>query len=145
MKYRDWEDSVIKGVAKSIHVDVDGRRMCKHPSLPHHTHGTIRGVYVAEDRQRPFLFAEVQTTGQGHPPPVLYYSALFSLRYHPDEDTVPGENHANPNEIGTISVQVFVASSWRRNHNPKNVYGIQDHPPAVVDERAKKATDHCVS
>ena len=68
MKYRDWEDSVIKGVAKSIHVDVDGRRMCKHPSLPHHTHGTIRGVYVAEDRQRPFLFAEVQTTGQGHPP-----------------------------------------------------------------------------
>ena len=79
------------------------------------------------------------------PPPVLYYSALFSLRYHPDEDTVPGENHANPNEIGTISVQVFVASSWRRNHNPKNVYGIQDHPPAVVDERAKKATDHCVS
>jgi hypothetical protein len=79
VKYEDGEDSGIKGVAKSVHVYVDGCIMSRYPSLPHHTNGAIRGVYVAKDKKRPFLFAEIQTTGQGHPP-VLDHSALLALR-----------------------------------------------------------------
>ena len=65
---------------------------------------------------------------------------------YPDEDTVSGDTRMNPNDMGTIRVLVFLAESWRRHDDDSSRrYRIQDHPPATVDERAKKALEHCVS
>jgi len=63
---------------------------------------------------------------------------------YPDEDAVPNEIHVNLEEMGTICVQTFLVKSWRRD-NSSGKYKVQDHPPAVINERKKKAVEHCVS
>jgi len=63
-----------------------------------------------------------------------------------DGDTIPGNIHVNPEEIGTISVSVFlVEGREERTASGTRKYSIQDHPPAVIEERVKKAGEHCVS
>jgi len=61
-----------------------------------------------------------------------------------DEDIIH-DVRVKPDEIGIISVRVFLAENLRRDAGPSKEYRIQDHPPAVVDEREKKAGGHCVS
>ena len=67
------------------------------------------------------------------------------LSDYPDEDTMPNGISVMPDEIGTISVRVFLAENWQRDARSPKIYRIQDHPPAVIDERTKKAGGHCVS
>lgn len=63
-----------------------------------------------------------------------------------DEDTLPDDIFLNPDEIGTISVRVFLVENWRLDDTGLlRKYEIQDLPPAVVDERKKKVGGHCVS
>jgi hypothetical protein len=63
-----------------------------------------------------------------------------------DEDILPEDTRVKPDEIGIISVRVFLVDNWRRSDGGSGrKYRIQDHPPAVVDERGKKAGGHCVS
>ena len=61
-----------------------------------------------------------------------------------DEDIIH-DVRVKPDEIGTISVRVFLAENLRRTAGPSEKHRIQDHPPAVVHEREKKAGGHCVS
>jgi hypothetical protein len=62
-----------------------------------------------------------------------------------DDDALAGDIHANPDEIGTIGVRIFLAGSWKRDDTSKHLLRIQDHPPAVINERTKKVAEHCVS
>ena len=65
---------------------------------------------------------------------------------HPDEDTVLGGSHSKPDEIGTISVRVYLVKNQQLiSTGPSARYRIQDHPPALIHEQAKKAGQHCVS
>ncbi|KAF9646176.1 hypothetical protein BDM02DRAFT_3271155 [Thelephora ganbajun] len=123
VKYRVRESSVIKDRAKAVDLYMDGHRMRKYALLPDHMHGKFNGARISENAKRPFTFADIRTT---------------------DEDTVPDDIHVKPDEIGTISVQVFLVENWRRIGPPKE-YRIQEHPPAVIDEQSKKAGGHCVS
>jgi len=125
VKYQIGDSSVIKQKAKLVDVLMDGYWMQGYVLLPQDTKGTARGVQTSDNKMRPFKFADIQIT---------------------DEDTVPGGTRVNSSDIGTICVQVFLAESWRRlDDNLPNTYEIQDHPPATMDERAKKALEHCVS
>ena len=67
MKYRDGKSSAIKGRGKSVHVYTDGHRMRKLAVFPQSTNGRVRGVRVSENIIRPFVFADIRTTGAGHP------------------------------------------------------------------------------
>jgi hypothetical protein len=62
-----------------------------------------------------------------------------------DDDTLINGIHANPDEIGTIGVRVFLTKNWKRHNTSKHKVRIQDHPPAVINEREKKLAEHCVS
>ena len=78
------------------------------------------------------------------------HSATLKLSFvfldYPDEDAPFDEASANSDQIGTISVRIFLVESWRRRSNSfSREYGIRDHPPAVINERTKKAGVHCVS
>ena len=143
MKYRDGKSSAIKGRGKSVHVYTDGHRMRKVAVLPHETHGKVPGVRISDTAMRPFVFADIQTTGA-----IFFQSRPFCLVYsrfsdYPEEDTVPGHVRMKPDEIGTISVRVFLVDNWTRGR--LRVSRIQDHPPVVINEREKKAGGHCVS
>ena len=52
----------------------------------------------------------------------------------------------NLNEIGVISVRVFVVKN-RQQHNAESIAipEVQNHSPPLIDERTKKAGQHCVS
>jgi hypothetical protein len=63
---------------------------------------------------------------------------------YPDDDALADDIHANPDEIGTIGVRAFLAKSWTLLGTTTK-YEIQDHPPAVINERTKKVAEHCVS
>lgn len=73
------------------------------------------------------------------------FSLYSILPDYSDEDTLVDDARANSDEIGTISVRVFLAESWKSRESSSRKYRIQDHPPAVINERKKKATEHCVS
>jgi len=65
---------------------------------------------------------------------------------YPDEDTTPNDARVNSDELGTICVRIFLVKNLRRRGNSfSKDYGIRDHPPAVIGERTKKATEHCTS
>jgi len=84
----------------------------------------------------------VRATLPLQPSPRTYPVPLDNL----DEDTTPGGTCAEPDKIGTVSVQVFLVENWqRRGADEPRKYRIKDHPPAAVDERAKKVGGHCVS
>jgi len=128
VKYRDGKSSTIKGRAKSVHVYTDGRKMRQYVSLPHETHGKDAGVAVSKNTIRPFVFADIRIIDRSN------------------EDTVPDNICAKPDEIGTISVWVFVAESFRkRSAGYSAEFSVRDHPPVVIDERTKKVGEHCVS
>lgn len=63
MKCGDGESSTIQGRAKSVHVFLDGQRVEKCAYLSCDTSMTISGVCVADNAMRPFVFADIQTTG----------------------------------------------------------------------------------
>ena len=119
--------------------------MRKVACLPDDTRGIVSGVHIADNLSRPFVFAQIQTTGLRIPD--LYSSISLTPHLHPsDGDAVPGNSHTKVDEIGTISIRVFLAKGWRRlSASGPRKYAIQDHPPAVVDERAKKMGGHCIS
>lgn len=48
-------------------------------------------------------------------------------------------------KIGTIAVKLFLVESYRLLARKSNNYKAQDLPPAVLDERTKKAGEHCAS
>jgi hypothetical protein len=87
VKYRDGKSSAIKGRGKSVHVYTDGHRMRKVAVLPHETHGKVPGVRISETAMRPFVFADIQTTGADFfpvstiPPYLLEVLGLSRRRY----------------------------------------------------------------
>ena len=146
MKYNIGK-SPFKDRAKAVHVDIDGHRMKKRASLPHDTKREITGVRTSDNTSRPFIFADIQTTGVDEPSRSRPFcdSYSFPLDY-PDEDIVHGGTHVKLDEIGTISVRVFLVENWKQRSAGSSVkYKIQDHPPAVINERIKKVGEHCVS
>ena len=68
---------------------------------------------------------------------------------HPVEGaTAHGNGHAKPDEIGTITVHVFLVDNWRKSKsNAAVVTEVLDHQPAVINpnQRTRKAAEHCVS
>lgn len=148
MKYTIKKSSAIKDMAKSVHAYVDGRRMRKSALLPRKTSRKITGVRTSDNTVRPFKFTDVQTTGVDYPS--ISNNSDGNAYLMPsgcvDEDTLPDDIRAKPDKIGTISVRVFLVENWRLDDTslPRE-YGIQDLPPAVVDERKKKVGGHCVS
>ena len=144
VKYRIGKSS-LEDKAKSVHVFIDGRRVRKYVSLPHESRGRIAGVPTSENTRRPFIFADIQTTGMDYPRSQLFcYS--YVLFCFPDEDVVPDDAHVKPDDIGIISVRVFLVQNWKqRDASSPGEYKVQDHPPVMINERAKKAGEHCVS
>ena len=147
VSYEIGESSVIKDRAKSVHVYVDGRRMQKMFSVPNEIRGSIRGVQTSDNAIRPFMFADIRTTGMDYPPfPIVLPCSGYTSSDYLDEDTPFNDTPADSDEIGTISVRIFLVESWRIWGNSSSMkYKIQDHPPAVINERTKKAGGHCVS
>ena len=72
----------------------------------------------------------------------LIYSTSLD---HPDEDTVLDSSRSKPDEIGSISVRVFLVEDQRLSAGSTGRYRIKDHPPASIHEQAKKAGQHCTS
>lgn len=125
---------------------VDGREVAACSFLPDDTEGEVDGVVIANDAYRPFVFAEVKTTGSNFISIQALFFYPFEFLVYPDEDTGLGDGSAKPDEIGTISALLFLAESWEEcNVDSSDDYDIQDCPPAVVNEREKKAGEHCVS
>ena len=62
---------------------------------------------------------------------------------------MPGDNHIKADEIGIISVQVFLASNWYKYNSElaRKSEVLVDQPPVAVNpnQRTKKAAEHCVS
>ena len=59
-----------------------------------------------------------------------------------------GDNRVKLDEMGIISVQVFLAGNWRQGSaSSSRKYEVPDHTPAVINpnQRPKKAAEHCVS
>jgi len=116
--------------------------------LPRKTSRKVTGVRTSDNTVRPFKFTDVQTTGVDYPSISNHsdgHAYLMPLGCV-DEDTLPDDIRVKPDKIGTISVRVFLVENLRLNNTglPRK-YGIQDLPPAVVDERKKKVGGHCVS
>ena len=67
-----------------------------------------------------------------------------------DEDKGRGNSDVKLDDLGTISVRLFPAESWRKGRadlGPKK-YKTQDHPQAVTDAnsgRKEKPAEHCLS
>ena len=80
VKYGDEQSSTIKGKTKSVHVFIDGHKMTKRATLPHHTQRTISGVYTTGSARRPFVFTEIRTTGWITFPLPTTLSDLLSIR-----------------------------------------------------------------
>lgn len=124
VKCRDGKSSTIQGRAKSVHVFLDGQRMRKCAYLSRHTSVKIGGVRVADNAKRPFVFADIQTT---------------------DEGAELDNSHVRLDKIGTITVNLFLVENRRLVTRTSKNYKVQDLPPAVLDERTKKAGEHCTS
>ena len=58
----------MKDRGKSVHVYTDGHKMRKRALFPHHKHGEVSGVKISENAERPFVFADIRTTGASCPP-----------------------------------------------------------------------------
>jgi len=87
VKFGDGESSVIKNRGKSVHVYTDGHRMGKRPLLPYETRGKVAGVRISQGTERPFIFADIRTTGTDYPPItnlsyLLYALGLSRWRYN---------------------------------------------------------------
>jgi len=78
VKHRDGKSSVIKGKAKVVDVYVDGHDMGGSVSLPRDTHGEVTGVSISKNEVRPFVFADIRTTGADYPL-VPNCSVMFTL------------------------------------------------------------------
>lgn len=124
VKCNDGKSSTIRGRAKSVHVFLDGQRMRKCAYLSRNTSVKIGGVHVADNAMRPFVFAAIQTT---------------------DEGAEPDNNRVELDKIGTIIVNLFLVKHHRPVTRTSKNYEVQDLPPAVLDERTKKAGEHCTS
>jgi len=122
VEFEVGDSPVMKGRGKSAHFYVDGRIMKRISLLPHKTNGTVRGPRTSNNTMRPFKFADVRTT-----------------------EAPLGDVRVNSADIGTIRVQVFLAESWKHRSHRSSKHHVQDHPPAVISEREKKAAEHCVS
>ena len=77
VKYKIEGSSVIKDMAKSVHVYVDGYKMRKYASPPHDARGKVSGVPTSDTTIRPFKFADIQTTG-ANDPPILNHSVTLT-------------------------------------------------------------------
>lgn len=144
MRYREEATSAIKGQPKVVDVFMDGHMLEGVAFLPSSTGGTIDGVCARNNTRRPFMFAEIQTTGTGLSSSP---SVLITLILHcSDEDDVPGGDHAKLEDMGTISVKVFLVDSYKRSETSSRTGNpVRNLQPAVVHERSKKAGEHCIS
>ena len=125
---------------------MDGYCMGIYFSLPHETKWAVEAVPTSDDKMRPFVFADIRTTGAVPSSPNHSTVLRITPPGRPDEDTALGDTRVSPDNMGTTCVQVFLAKSWQRcNDGSSSSYKIQDHPPVTMNERTKKVLEHCVS
>ena len=148
MECWDGEPSAFKGKPKLVDVDADGDRIVEFGWFPEDDRLMIDGVQTAENAWRPFIFTDIRTTGLNRLPipknAVLTSNAPLD---HSDGDAALSNSYVKPDQIGTISVQLFLAKNLQECSPPPGPedYWIQDRPPATINEQKKKAAEHCVS
>ena len=147
MECRDGESPTFKGKPKWMYADADGDRLVGCGWFPEDNRLTVEGVRTAEDAGRPFIFTDIRTTGLNCLPipknVVLTSNAPLD---HPDGDAALSNNHVNPSDqIGTISIQLFLAKNLREYSPEPEECEIQDRPPVTINEQKKKNAEHCVS
>ena len=148
MKYRDGKFSTIKGTGKSVHIYTDGYIMCKRPLFPHVSGGKAACVRTSKNTERPFTFADIRTTGTDTLLPRSQSSCPINsaLLDYPDQDVSLEDDCVNPDEIGIISIRVFVVENRRKSSAVSIATpDVRNRSPPLIDERTKKAGQHRVS
>lgn len=140
MECRDGESSAFKGKVV-VGVGADGDRLADFGWLPEDDCLTMDSMPISEGAKRPFLFANIRTAGLTRLPitknTVLTSNAPLDCS---DEDAALSANYVKPDQMGTISVRLFLTKNLRESSPPSSEledYGVQDRPPAIIDEKKK--------
>ena len=68
VKYQTGGSSVIKHKAKMVDLLMDGCIMEKAVSFPDDKERIVKGMVTSDNTRRPFIFADIQTTGADYTP-----------------------------------------------------------------------------
>lgn len=146
MECWDGESPAFKGKPKWMYVDADGDRLVGFGWFPEDDRVMVDGARTAGNAWRSFIFTDIRTTGLNRlPTPKNIVLTSNAPLDHSDGDAVLSDNYVRPDQIGTISVLLFLAKNLRESSPEPEDYEIQDRPPVMIDEQKKKNAEHCVS